>query len=667
MAISRRIGGSDAAPDGPEDGADAPRESSAVGRIAPALATVVVLVVASPIVVGALSYVGDTWFPVGDWASMVFRTNQVGTLGTPLIGTYSVKGWAHPGPFLFYVAAPLYRLTGGDTRALLWTGAIVNVVCLAAAGRVAWRRGRLALVLVVGVALILLIHGLGVGRAVDLWNPNLGVMPFALFVLLMWDAALGRPRSLLWATLAGTIAIQCHVSNAPLVVIVVAWFLGWHRWSSRLTAGARRSSSPDDPTDAPDADPIRPSLLSLLRSPRAKAVAAASVLLWLPVLVDLVIGVHNPARLAKYFVVNSSNTVGVNDAVGLVSLFVSPTGPWMAGREPLEGLSVQGTGPVALILVLVALAGCVLVGRRRHLVDVTALASLTLLLVVTALPLTARIVLPVFDYLTQGLKIVGALVWLTFAWTAWRAWNPAAVGVRRVAAAVAAAGLVAAAVWSYGGATRIQPPGQYAAGLVQEVRARAADDLPRDQRYLIVSRGDPLNDVAPGLFAYLDEDGFRVVTEDGYNGLKWGYERRWTRGDEPVDATLTIATHFPGSYVDAYAECAQNPEAELVAGIDKLSADERATVYGLQLKRIAADTLTAAERREGDRLEARNLRIGVFRGDRACAKRDPNDNERTSEAGSGNVVPVIGVGAIAIAAVGGTLLYRRRRRPTSAG
>ena len=36
--------------------------------------------------------------PVGDWASMAYRTSRVGTSDTPLVGAYTVKGWAHPGP-----------------------------------------------------------------------------------------------------------------------------------------------------------------------------------------------------------------------------------------------------------------------------------------------------------------------------------------------------------------------------------------------------------------------------------------------------------------------------------------------------------------------------------------------------------------------------------------
>ena len=71
-------------------------------------------------------------------------------------------------------------------------------------------------------------------------------------------------------------------------------------------------------------------------------------------------------------------------------------------------------------LVGVAVAAVVRVQVRQALVDVVALSSLTLVLVVAAVPATAQIFLPAYPYLTQFLKLIGGLVWLTVGWTAWR-------------------------------------------------------------------------------------------------------------------------------------------------------------------------------------------------------------------------------------------------------
>src|SRR5688572_28776060 len=119
-------------------GAVAPHERRWLAGL---LTATLVTLVASPVAIAAVALAGDRWVPVGDWASMVFRTSQVGTSDTPLVGAYTVKGWAHPGPLLYWLAAPLYRLTGGDPRALGWTAAALNVATIAALAAVAWRRG----------------------------------------------------------------------------------------------------------------------------------------------------------------------------------------------------------------------------------------------------------------------------------------------------------------------------------------------------------------------------------------------------------------------------------------------------------------------------------------------------------------------------------------------
>lgn len=157
-----------------------------------------VLVAASPIAIAAVSLIGDTWHPVGAWASMLDRTSRVGTTETPLVGAYTVKGWAHPGPFLYWAAAPLYRLTGGDARSLEWTAAILNVATVGAIGAVAWRRGRFALLAARMLLVAVLVRGIEPGRLVDLWNPYVGLLPF-----LWWCCSRGTPPSAVPARCSG--------------------------------------------------------------------------------------------------------------------------------------------------------------------------------------------------------------------------------------------------------------------------------------------------------------------------------------------------------------------------------------------------------------------------------------------------------------------------------
>ncbi|HET6951099.1 MAG TPA: hypothetical protein VFI47_12025, partial [Acidimicrobiales bacterium] len=127
-----------------------------------------VALVASPIVVAALSLIGDTWLPAGDMAHILYRVSQVGSRSTPLVGAETVKGWAHPGPLEFWLAAPLYRLTGADPRALMWTAAAINVAAVTGIATVAWRRGRWPLLLAALTLVALLVHNLGPGIVISL-------------------------------------------------------------------------------------------------------------------------------------------------------------------------------------------------------------------------------------------------------------------------------------------------------------------------------------------------------------------------------------------------------------------------------------------------------------------------------------------------------------------
>ncbi len=243
-----------------------------------------VALVASPLLVGSLAIVGQSWWPMGDWASMAWRTSQVGTSDTPLVGAYTVKGWAHPGPLLFWLAAPLYRLSGGDARTLEWTGALINVAVIVALAAVAWRRGRLALTLAVMVLTGVLIHAFTPELMVDLWNPHVPLLAFLLTVLLVWDAALGRRRALVEAAVPACFAMQCHLAFVPLVALLAAWLWAWSRWWPRLLpeSGAATAELP------------RPPWSRWWRSLRW-AVLVVAVLSIGPLL-DSFLDMHNPAR-----------------------------------------------------------------------------------------------------------------------------------------------------------------------------------------------------------------------------------------------------------------------------------------------------------------------------------------------------------------------------------
>lgn len=604
------------------------------------LPVAIVGVVASPIVIGALSLIGDTWYPAGDWAAMVHRVSQVGTLDTPLVGPYSVHGWAHTGPLGFWLTAPLYQLTGDDPRSLLWTAAAINSLCVGAIGLLAWRRGRWALLLGMMAWVAVLIQGIDVGLLVDPWNPYLGLLPFALTIFLVWDAAQGHRWSLVAAVVPASLAMHVHFSFVPLVGLVAVWlvlWVGW--WSSSFGSASAEGTRPD----------LRAAWRFWERPLRWSAVVAG--LLWIGPVLDLVVGLRNPWLIVNSFGRGGSR-LGLVDGVSLVGRYVRPDGPWMGGAEPRaqDYFSIAGSGPLPLLAAVALLAGCLYVARRYGIADVGAWATLSLMLVAGAIPAAAALPLPAYDYLTEWLKIVGGVVWLTVGWTAWRlarrAWpapeRPALL--RRGAMVGASAAMLTAVVSQWGPATsfkmHLTDEGRDAEALYAELEGQ----LPRDATIRVVRRGERFHVYAATVVYLLARNGYDVVTDEGAAGWKWGREHSLRRGGD-YDMLLTVAVD------QANDQCSLDPGATQLALYDRLSQEEREWLFGVQLRRLEGEgNLTPEERRRADELSADDVRVGAYEGRRPCAEEEKRERGRPSDDSAAPLVAsgvLIGLGAAA--------------------
>jgi hypothetical protein len=570
----------------------------------------VVALVVAPIAIAALAQVGTTWLPVGDWASMAYRTSRVGTSDTPLVGAYTVKGWAHPGPLLFWLAAPLFRLTGGDARALEWTAAILNAATICAIAAVAWRRGRWPLLLGVMAMTAVLVHAIGPDLLVDLWNPYAPLLPFVLTILLVWDAALGRRRAVVEAAVPACFAMQCHLAFVSLVALLAVFVWAWSRWWPRLL--------PAD--EAAAAELPRPPWGHWWRA--ALAALGITAVLSVGPLLDAVFDMHNPARIARSFGSGAAR-LGPLEGLDLLGRFVRPDGAWMGGPEPISTeLSVIGSGPLPVVLVVALLGACLHLGRRRGLVDVVALTSLTITLVLGSIPAASQFVLPVERYLTQWLKIVGALTWFAVGWTAWRLAEPALRAVprrRAAAAAMAVAALVGLSAWSWPEATRAEPQFPDEGRIVAELGVQLAPLVEEGEVVRIERRGEPWHIFTPGLVYDLIQRGVDVTTGDGGSGLKWGHEHRWVAG-EPYDRLWTVAVHDAGAWHDAVAECERVASVDKIAEYDALSPADRDWLEDLQLRRLDdPSSITPDEDARATELGRIDLRIAVFEGPAPCA------------------------------------------------
>lgn len=188
------------------------------------LAAALGAVVLVPAVEALLAVWGRPWVPAGDWAMLELAVADVGTAATRLVGPYSRAGWSHPGPLLFWVLAPLWRVSGGAAWSLLVGAALVNLAALGAVLVLAWRRGRLVLMALVSLGMVWVVASLEDGMLADPWNPWIGVLALAAVVLGVAGAIEGDGPALVVAVLAGSLCAQSHVAYVP--VVGALWLVG---------------------------------------------------------------------------------------------------------------------------------------------------------------------------------------------------------------------------------------------------------------------------------------------------------------------------------------------------------------------------------------------------------------------------------------------------------
>jgi hypothetical protein len=376
--------------------------------VAVGLALVVGALVLVPLLVALVTVAGRSWSPAGDWAMLELRTRDVGTGGTPLLGPYSRYAWNHPGPLLFWLLAVPYRLAGAAPWSLLAAAVALNVAAVAGVLVLAWRRGRLALVALVGVGLAVLLAHLGVAQLWDPWNPWVTVLPFALLVVACWAATCGDRLALPVAVLVGSFLVQAHVGFALLAVALLAW----------ACVGALRSGA----------------------GRRTWAVAVAvGVACWLPVLVDQLFGQGNLLAILSHFS-GDDDATGLGSSLELAARQLAWDGPWTGGEEPIEavGGGVRGAGLGTLVVPLAAFGVAAAAAWAARARDALRLQGTVAIAAVVGVVSVARISGEAYDYLVRWWWVVAVLWWVSVGWSLWSAalatvgrprWLEPAVGV----------------------------------------------------------------------------------------------------------------------------------------------------------------------------------------------------------------------------------------------
>jgi hypothetical protein len=496
-----------------------------------------------PVVVAIIAAFVADWSPVSDWALIELRVRDVGS-GTPLVGPFSRYGWNHPGPFLFWYLAVVYRVLGSASEALLVGAGLVNLASVAGIGWLAWRRGGGALLAWTGLVLSLFLHGQGATFLFDPWNPTVVMLPFALLCFATWSMSEGDHRlAPLWV-LAASWIVQAHVGFTPFVGVLGVWALAW------LLAHDRSRS--------------------VRRWLAASALLAA--LLWLPPLVEqLTESPGNAEQIARHFAGNDEEVVGGAMALEVYGRHLSLAGIWAGAEEPTDIFTgeVIGGSVVAAIPLLVLFAASAAMAARAGRADAVRLAGQTALGLAVGVVAGARITGYAFPYLFGWLEVLVMFVWISIGWSAYRSLSESAARtVLRGVPALAGAAVLVSAITAIE-ARDPDPPLVKEVLAVREVGPDAAAAV-GDRTALLTNSGTCLSEAGYGVALQIERGGGQVVVRDDLTS-RFGEHRRWDGTNADVEVTVVCREEIDASI--ARAEADPDDDLVLVASYDPRSPE----------------------------------------------------------------------------------------------
>ncbi len=352
---------------------------------------VVGAIVLVPLVVLAVRVILDgASAPVGDVGLIALRVGDVpGRL--PVLGSYSRFGYNQPGPLLFYVLAVPFQLLGRR-----FAGIEIGAIALAAASvavvlGVAHRRFGTAGLLVAGSTSAVFLHGLGPRWLADPWEPHVLVLVGLALVALAFDAVAGRPTALIVLGAGASLIAQAWSTMLPFAVVMGVWAL--------IGAAVRAWRQPD------------------LRRSTARAVtvtAALVAVLWVPPLVEQATGHPGNLSAMASALGGPGPRLGVADTWRAVApeLGLRPT--WIGFPQRLDGLSTRADlahSPVVPVGAIVLVVGLMAAQYRRR-TDIVLLGVTAALATATAVLALSRLLGPVYVWIPQWLRLIGASAWV---------------------------------------------------------------------------------------------------------------------------------------------------------------------------------------------------------------------------------------------------------------
>ena len=201
--------------------------SPAPSRLAVRLFLGSVLAAVLPVAIATGRALHDGWLALSDNALFVIRSRDLFSEHLPLLGTYSSASLTagehlnHPGPLYFDLLAVPDRLWS-DAGVAVGVGAI-NSLCIVGIGWFAYRRGGALLGSLAMAATAALCWTMGSELLYEPWNPHSVLLPFLLFLFLVWSLADGDLLALPFVVATGSLVVQTHLSYALLVPLIGAW------------------------------------------------------------------------------------------------------------------------------------------------------------------------------------------------------------------------------------------------------------------------------------------------------------------------------------------------------------------------------------------------------------------------------------------------------------
>ena len=410
------------------------------------IASIVVAVV--PVAVATARAIQNGWLPTGDNALFAVRARDLFSItNLPLLGTWSSASvnagtqLNHPGPLYFDLLALPARVVQSGAG-VAFGAALVNALCIVGIAVFAYRRGGALVGTIAMAATASLCWAMGSELMFEPWNPHSALLPFLLFLVLVWSMTCGDLLALPLAAGIGSLLVQTHLSYALLVPLLGVWGV------VGLVLGMRGERSRE-----PDAWAVRRA-----RAFRYTAVGGAVLAVcWIQPLIEQFTsdGSGNLTRLVDSARSSKAGTIGIGFGTRVVATVVSLPPWWFrpsmkdafapGWHEPSLGSTV-----FSLVVVFAVLGWCAWVSlRRRDRVSSWAIATAVVGLLaafVTAWQGPVTVFGNVTPHTFRWLWPLGAFVFFVVASTIGRRLVGSAVASRRTAWLVAAFGLVTVAV-----------------------------------------------------------------------------------------------------------------------------------------------------------------------------------------------------------------------------